>query len=93
MLTLMRGGCAWQLCQRAVQHHCSWLCLSWVTEEANDEDATDKGCRSLQSILAGRAWKEKYSQAAAAVAAHGQPWTFDQAAVFAHVDAFIQRCG
>lgn len=45
------------------------------------------------SIEAGESWKRSYSRAAAAVGKWGnRAWDFDSSNIFAHIDAFIQRC-
>lgn len=46
-----------------------------------------------QSIDAGAAWKALYLRTAARVTARSSaPWDHDLAPIFAHVDAFVQRC-
>ena len=47
------------------------------------------------SIKAGDAWKTAYNATRAAIAAAGpadRAWTFDDGSIFAHIDAFVQRC-
>ncbi|GIM07381.1 hypothetical protein Vretimale_11536 [Volvox reticuliferus] len=46
-----------------------------------------------QSMEAGERWKELYKRTAAAVAVRSpRPWDFDISSIFAHIDAFLQRC-
>eukprot|EP00798_Chlamydomonas_sp_ICE-L_P021926 gene21926-28972_t len=46
-----------------------------------------------QSIEAGEKWKELYNQTAKAITARSpEPWDFDVSSIFAHIDAFLQRC-
>jgi hypothetical protein len=46
-----------------------------------------------QCIEAGNQWKALYQQTAAAVTQKSaRPWDFEPSPIFAHVDAFIQRC-
>ncbi|KAK9823872.1 hypothetical protein WJX72_006072 [[Myrmecia] bisecta] len=46
-----------------------------------------------QSIKAGQDWKDAYSRTAKAVSATSpKPWSFDVSSIFAHIDAFVQRC-
>lgn len=41
----------------------------------------------------GERWKELYKKTAAAVAVRSpRPWDFDISSIFAHIDAFLQRC-
>jgi len=52
-------------------------------------------CKTLlcESIDAGEAWKTAYARVVAAVSKHGsRSWNFDSSTIFAHIDAFIQRC-
>ena len=46
-----------------------------------------------ESIACGVAWKRIYKRTAAAVAASSsREWKFDDASIFAQIDAFVQRC-
>ena len=46
-----------------------------------------------ESIACGVAWKRIYKRTAAAVAASSsREWNFDDASIFAQIDAFVQRC-
>ena len=46
-----------------------------------------------ESIRAGEAWKRVYQATAAAVKARSaRSWDFDVTSIFAHTDAFVQRC-
>lgn len=46
-----------------------------------------------QSIDAGEQWKALYKRTARAVSARcPRPWDFDVSTIFAHIDAFLQRC-
>jgi dynein heavy chain, axonemal len=46
-----------------------------------------------QCIDAGSYWKVLYERTAAAVTAKSRrPWTFALSSIFAHIDAFVQRC-
>ena len=46
------------------------------------------------SIEACSRWGALYQRCVRAIAAGAaqQPWSFDAAPIFAHVDAFVQRC-
>lgn len=48
----------------------------------------------LQGMDACAAWKASYARTKAAVeaASPNRPWDFDEGAIFAHTEAFIQRC-
>lgn len=47
----------------------------------------------LQSLDACTVWKDLFHQTKAKIAASkAAPWTFDDAHVFAHTNAFMQRC-
>ncbi len=47
----------------------------------------------MQGIEAGEQWKELYRHTARAVSQRSpRPWDFDTSSVFAHIDAFLQRC-
>ncbi|KAJ4457121.1 putative Dynein heavy chain 2; axonemal [Paratrimastix pyriformis] len=48
--------------------------------------------RLKDSIRAIHAWARIYQQAADLAAANGAPFDFDTATIFAHVNAFMQRC-
>ena len=45
-----------------------------------------------ESIQAGEAWKKVYHRTAHAVGLSGRKWDFDISSIFAHIDAFVQRC-
>jgi len=45
-----------------------------------------------ESIRAGEFWKELYSNTADAIKDETRPWDFDTSSIFAHIDAFVQRC-
>ncbi|GMH41208.1 hypothetical protein BSKO_09118 [Bryopsis sp. KO-2023] len=46
-----------------------------------------------QSIKAGEKWKQVYDRVAECVSARSaRAWDFDVSSVFAHIDAFLQRC-
>lgn len=51
-------------------------------------------CHLEQCCEAAAAWEGAYREAAARVTAAlpGRPWAFDEASIFAHVEAFVQRC-
>ena len=46
-----------------------------------------------QCIAAGVSWKSLYASTAQAVSLRSpKPWDFDVSSIFAHIDAFLQRC-
>ena len=46
-----------------------------------------------ESIKAGEEWKQAYLETANAVSkSEAKPWDFDVSSIFAHTDAFVQRC-
>lgn len=46
-----------------------------------------------ESIRAGEQWRELYERTAKAIGrSSSQPWNFDVSNVFAHIEAFMQRC-
>jgi len=45
-----------------------------------------------ESVRVGQKWKEAYSRAEKEMAVGAKPWNFDSTLLFAHVDAFGQRC-
>ena len=46
-----------------------------------------------ESIKAGEEWKQAYLETAKAVSkSEAKPWDFDVSSIFAHTDAFVQRC-
>ncbi|GFH22124.1 uncharacterized protein HaLaN_19539, partial [Haematococcus lacustris] len=60
----------------------------------SDRDCVDGVMLSLrQSITAGEQWKLLYKRTARAVNSRcPRPWDFDTSSIFAHIDAFLQRC-
>jgi dynein heavy chain len=45
------------------------------------------------SIKSGESWKELYNKTAQEIAtANEKPWKLESPAIFAQVDAFVQRC-
>ena len=45
------------------------------------------------SPLAGDKWKTLYKSTARAISTRtAKPWDFDVGSIFAHIDAFLQRC-
>lgn len=46
-----------------------------------------------QCVEAGHRWKELYAVTSKAISLHcPRPWDFDIGSIFAHIDAFLQRC-
>jgi len=46
-----------------------------------------------ESIICCQAWKETYTHLSMVHNKHGtEEWVLDESSIFAHVDAFIQRC-
>lgn len=68
---------------------CKKISLDEIFESDVEECMT--GLR--ESIRAGEAWKRVYQATAAAVKARSaRSWDFDVTSIFAHTDAFVQRC-
>ena len=68
---------------------CDKLSLEEIFE--GDVESCMSGLR--ESIRAGEAWKRAYQVTAEAVRTRSaHPWDFDVSSIFAHIDAFVQRC-
>ncbi|KAK3256380.1 hypothetical protein CYMTET_34484, partial [Cymbomonas tetramitiformis] len=69
---------------------CAKISLSEIFE--GDVEACMVSLR--QSIRAGEAWKKVYKTTAQAVSIREKKrqWDFDVSSIFAHIDAFVQRC-
>lgn len=69
-------------------------CCAAVNLSEIFSSSVDKVSATLQeSIDAGTAWKALYLRTATAVTRRSpKPWDFELAPMFAHVDAFMQRC-
>jgi dynein heavy chain, axonemal len=71
----------------------SRCCEAIKLPEVFSPNVTNVSAVLQQCIKAGNKWKALYQQTAAAVTAKSaHPWDFSETRVFAHVDAFIQRC-
>ena len=76
-------------------HRC---CAKIKLEEIFDGDVEGSMIALDQSIQCGVLWKRHYRRTAAAIVAqHGTErpelhWKFDEASIFAQIDAFVQRC-
>ena len=81
------------VCQ-AVHATCSSKsALVYHAAAAPGSDSTLESSADLQSLEAGANWKQAYQRTAKAVAkGGGKPWKMDSNAVFAQMDAFMQRC-
>ena len=68
---------------------CDKLSLEEIFE--GDVESCMSGLR--ESIRAGETWKRAYQVTAEAVRTRSaHPWDFDVSSIFAHIDAFVQRC-
>ncbi|CAG9464381.1 unnamed protein product [Pedinophyceae sp. YPF-701] len=69
-------------------------CCAHVSLEAILSGDVDGVMVTLQeSVRAGESWKGAYRNTAAALERSGsRPWKLDQSSIFAHIDAFVQRC-
>ena len=71
----------------------SRCCAAIKLPEVFSPNVTNVSAVLQQCIEAGGKWKALYQQTAAAVTAKSaRPWDFSESPIFAHVDAFIQRC-
>lgn len=71
----------------------SRCCAAIKLPEVFSPNVTNVSAVLQQCIEAGGDWKALYQRTAAAVTAKSaRPWDFSESPIFAHVDAFIQRC-
>ena len=73
-------------------------CANISLDEVFNGDVTESMVTLDQTIKCGVAWKHIYRRTAKAINANadktkkGPRWKFDEASIFAQIDAFVQRC-
>jgi dynein heavy chain, axonemal len=100
--SILAGGCEHHTspsCPKCQQHawprrpprpHCSPACFARLSPFLRPRPFK---CTGLLSWCAGEKWKEQYGVTAKAIGRHSpSPWDFDVSSIFAHIDAFLQRC-
>ena len=79
---------------RKVSNEIIQRCCAEISLDEIFEGDVEKCMVSLQeSIKAGEEWKVAYLATAKAISENkNKPWDFDVSSIFAHTDAFVQRC-
>jgi len=69
-------------------------CAKIVLDDVFNGDVSESMVSLSESISCGVAWKAIYRRTAKAITkgGQGQLWKFDEASIFAQIDAFVQRC-